>query len=362
MPTRALVTRYEDDLKLFPDLWHKIGLAVAALALLLFVSTANQHWMTIANTALIAVVGSSAMMILTGFAGQVSLGHAAFLAVGAYGTAILGGSWGLPFWLCIPIAGILAAAVGLTVGPFALRLEGLYLAIVTIGLLFLVEHVLRNGLEMAYGKDYLNVPMHSWFSPGAANEPGSFREAWVIGGWEITPDTKLFFLFLVLAVTSVWMGRNLVRSNTGRAMMAVRDQDLAAAALGVNPAHAKLIAFGISSFMAGVAGAMYAFSHPVLTLEPFNLMMSVEYVAMAVLGGVGTMFGAVAGALVYTIFQPLSAMLGELLPFPPGFTSEQQSILLFFPLLCVFLIFEPLGLFGIWLRVKRYFVAWPFRY
>ena len=158
------------------------------------------------------------------------------------------------------------------------------------------------------------------------------------------------------------MGKNLQRSNTGRAMMAVRDQNLAASALAVNPERTKLIAFGISSFFAGVAGAMYAFAHPVLTLEPFNLLMSVEYIAMVVLGGVGTMFGATAGALVYVLLKPLGQQIGHLLPFPAGFSSEQQAVLLFFPALCAFLIFEPLGLLGIWLRTKRYFLSWPFRY
>ena len=158
------------------------------------------------------------------------------------------------------------------------------------------------------------------------------------------------------------MVKNLQRTNSGRAMMAVRDGELAAGALGVNASTTKFIAFGISSFFAGIAGGMYACAHPVLTLEPFNLKMSVEYIAMVVLGGVGTMFGAVWGALVYTVVKPLAETLGGSLPFPSGFTSEHQAVFLFFPLLCVFLVFEPFGLLGIWLRIKRYFMGWPFRY
>jgi branched-chain amino acid transport system permease protein len=364
VPTRPLVTRYEDDLALFPDRWHRIGLVVFGLALLIFPFVAGDHWLGVGNRALIAVVGSVSMMILTGFAGQVSLGHAAFLAVGAYTAAILGSSFGLPFWLAIPAAGVLAAAVGLAVGPFALRLEGLYLAIVTIGLLFLVEHALRNGLDAAYGKDYLNVPMHMGFvtDPDVRAGLGTFRDDWTLGSVVLEGRQKLYFLFLVLAGFATWFGYNLKRSRTGRSMMAVRDRDLAAAALGVHPAHTKFVAFGISSFLAGVAGAMYGFAHPVVTLEPFGLKMSVEYIAMVVLGGVGTIFGAVWGALAYTVLAPLAEALGEALPFPPGFSSEHQSVLIFFPLLCLFLVLEPLGLLGIWLRIKRYFLAWPFRY
>jgi branched-chain amino acid transport system permease protein len=272
------------------------------------------------------------------------------------------GQLGLPFWLTIPVAGFFAAAVGLLIGPFAFRLEGLYLALVTIGLLFVTEHLLRNGLEMAYGKDYLTVPMHWSFVSEGKDGLGAFREATHLGPLKLDVDRKLFILFVMLCGGAVWMGKNLQRSASGRAMMAVRDQDLAAAALGVNPARAKLAAFGVSSFLAGITGAMYAFAHPVLTLEPFNLMMSVEYIAMVVLGGVGAIFGAVSGALAYVGLKPLFEQIGLWLPFPDAFSSEHQAVILFFPLMIGFLVFEPMGILGIWLRIKRYFLAWPFRY
>ncbi|MCA9537731.1 MAG: branched-chain amino acid ABC transporter permease [Myxococcales bacterium] len=356
MPTRKLVTRYADDLALFPDRYHKLGLAVALGLAVVFPFISDAYWMSVAHTGLIAVVGATSMMILTGFCGQVSLGHAAFLALGAYTVAILGGVFGWPFWLALPVAGLVAAAVGLAVGPFALRLEGLYLAIVTVGLLFLVEHLLRNGLEIAFGKEYLTVPMHTLL--GDADDPlGSFRADGLLDAGQ-----KLYFLFVALAGGTLWISKNLQRSRTGRAMMAVRDRDLAAAVLGVDPARTKFLAFGLSSFLAGIAGGMYAFAHPVVTLEPFNLKMSVEYIAMVVLGGVGTTFGAAWGALAYTILLPVAETLGEHLPFPEGFSSEHQAIVLLFPALCLFLVFEPLGLLGIWLKLKRYFAAWPFRY
>ena len=149
--------------------------------------------------------------------------------------------------------------------------------------------------------------------------------------------------------------------------MAVRDRDSTAAVLGIDPSKTKFIAFGLSSFIAGLAGAMYAYAHPTISLdvttgEPFSLQFSVIFLAMVVLGGVGTTFGAVWGALAFTLLFPLMEELGAILPFPAAFSSEQQAALLFFPLLCVFLVFEPLGLLGIWLRLKRYFLAWPFRY
>jgi branched-chain amino acid transport system permease protein len=316
----------------------------------------------VGNDALVAVVGATAMMVLTGFCGQVSLGHAAFLALGAFSVGLLGGKLGLPFWMLIPVAGLVATVAGLLVGPFALRLEGLYLAIVTVGLLFVTQHGLRNGLEMTIHADYVTAPMHSWFTEPQPYALGSFHDDATWLGVAVKSDQKLYLLFLLLAALTVWVGRNIARSRTGRAMMAVRDRDFAAAALGVDPARAKLVSFGVSSFLAGVAGAMYAFAHPVVTLEPFNLKMSVDYIAMVVLGGVGTVFGAVAGALAFVVLLPVAEHVGGWLPFPKDFSSEHQAVLVFYPLLCVFLMLEPLGLFGLWLRVKRYFVTWPFRY
>jgi branched-chain amino acid transport system permease protein len=357
MPTRSLVTRYTDDLALFPDRYQRIGLVLASIAVLAFPFLATDHGLMVAHSGMIAVVGAVGMMILTGFCGQISLGHAAFLAVGAHVAALLGSQLGLPFWLVIPCAGFVAALVGLLVGPFALRLEGLYLAIVTVGLLFVVEHVLRNGLEMTLGRDYLNVPMHNWFGGDPIDPLGAFRSDGLL-----TSEQKLYFLFAFITGFAIWVSKNIQRSHTGRAMMAVRDRDQAAEVLGVNQTRTKFIAFGLSSFFAGVAGAMYAFAHPVITLEPFGLKMSVEFIAMVVLGGVGTTFGAFWGALAYVVLLPIAEHLGGMMGFPPSFSSESQAVLLFFPFLCVFLTLEPLGLLGIWLRVKRYFMAWPFSY
>ncbi|HIA01263.1 MAG TPA: branched-chain amino acid ABC transporter permease [Myxococcales bacterium] len=166
----------------------------------------------------------------------------------------------------------------------------------------------------------------------------------------------------MLAVLSSFMAKNLHRSNSGRAMMAVRDHDIAAAVLGVNPAAAKITAFGVSSFLAGVAGSMLAIEQTYLTVDHFNLHLSIEYIAMIVLGGIGTLFGAIAGAIAYVVIEPLGHLVGGLIPGMSEWTDKQQSTMVFACVVCGFLIFEPLGLFGIWLRVKRYFLTWPFRY
>ncbi|MFW6197978.1 MAG: branched-chain amino acid ABC transporter permease [Myxococcota bacterium] len=362
MPTRPLVTSYEQELRLFPDRWHHLGLVLGVGFLLLLPFVADDQWLTIGTLTCVAVVGSVSLMVVTGFAGQISLGHAAFLALGAYTAGICGSEWGLPFWVILPLAGLIAAGVGVGVGAFALRLKGLYLAIVTLGLVFLVNHVLLSFPDWTGGLSGKRVPLYVWFAPEGQVE-WSIQQEYYLLGLDLTSERQMYFLFLVVAVLVTWMSKNLQRSGTGRAMMAVRDRDLAAAALGVDPSRTKVLAFGISSFFAGMAGAMFAWQQQYITIDPpFNLFLSVQYIAMIVLGGVGSVFGAVAGAVAFTVLTPLAEAVGPSLPLVSRLTTSQQSTVLFSVLVLVFLIFEPLGLFGVWLRIKRYFVAWPFRY
>ena len=347
MPNRPLSVRYEDDFSLLAGRWERLGLVLLAVLVLAYPWVVSTNWITVANLALVAIVGSVALMILTGFTGQISLGHAAFLALGAYTTAILGTQFALPFWLLLPVSGLAAAAVGLAIGPFALRLEGLYLAIVTIGLAFLTNHVLLSFPEFTGGMAGLAVPIHLGFG----------TQATFLG------ERSLYAVFVTIATLTVLAARNLARSNTGRAMMAVRDHDVAAAVMGVNPARAKITAFGLSSFFAGLAGGMFAMQQQFITVDPpFNLLLSVQYIAMIVLGGIGTVFGAVWGALAFVFLSPLLEMVGRATPLLDRLSSSLQSTLLFAILVIACLVFEALGLYGLWLRLKRYFMAWPFRY
>jgi branched-chain amino acid transport system permease protein len=361
MPNRPLAVRYEDDFALLAGRWERLGIALLVVIALAYPWVATTNWVTVANLALVAVVGSVALMILTGFTGQISLGHAAFLALGAYTTAVLGTQFALPFWLLLPVSGLVAAAVGLAIGPFALRLEGLYLGIVTIGLAFLTNHVLLSFPEYTGGMAGLAVPMHVGFGDGAATS--AFTETQRLGPLVLNFERKLYLVFLAIAVLTVLAARNLARSNTGRAMMAVRDHDVAAAVMGVNPARTKIVAFGLSSFFAGLAGGMFALQQQFITVDPpFNLLLSVQYIAMIVLGGIGTVFGAVWGALAFVFLSPLLEMVGRATPGLNQLSSSLQSTLLFAILVIACLVFEPLGLYGLWLRAKRYFLAWPFRY
>ena len=364
MPIRPLVTRYEDDLDRFPTRWHQIGLVLTIIVLLALPFTASRYWLDVLNSTAIYVVGAVGLTILSGFTGQISLGHAGFLAVGAYTAAVFGNHIGMPFWMVIPMAGLLAAAVGLAAGPFALRLRGLYLAIITIGLVFVVNHVLRSFAGLTGGVQGTSVPMLWWFDKeGAADFLGGYRAPTELGAFTLEPDVKLYFLFVLLAVFTILCAANLRRSNSGRAMMAVRDHDLAAAVLGVNPARYKIIAFGISSFFAGIAGAMYGFKAAFITIDPpFNLNMSVEYIAIIVIGGASTVSGAVLGALFFGIVRPMAERAVGEIGMLEALTSTQQSMLVLAVLVIGFMLVEPRGLQGIWQRVRLYFASWPFKY
>ncbi|MDP6943944.1 MAG: branched-chain amino acid ABC transporter permease [Myxococcota bacterium] len=361
MPTRPLVTSYRQDLGLFPDRWHHVGLVLGTLLLVALPFVANAYWLTIANDTLVTIVGAVAMMILTGYTGQISLGHAAFIALGAYTAGIFGGML-MPFWLAIPAAGAVAAAVGLLVGPFALRLEGLYLAIVTLGLLYLVAHLLMSLPDLTGGATGLEVPMYPWFaSEGELSM--ALRPPLDLFGLSLSFEQQLYFVFVVVAVITAFVSKNLQRSNTGRAMMAVRDHDLAAAVLGVDPARTKLVAFGVSSFFAGVAGALYGYQTQFLAIETTaSLHMSVLYIAIIVFGGLGTTFGAIAGAIGFKVLEPLAHAVGPSIPLVSTLPQSDQATLLFALAVIGMLLVEPFGLLGLWLRLKRYFLAWPFRY
>lgn len=361
MLTRPLVTRYEDDLALLPDRWHKVGFVLLATLALAVPFVAGPSWLTAGNQALIAIVGAVGLMILTGFAGQISLGHAAFLAIGAFSTALLGERYQLPFWLCLPAGGAIASVIGVAAGVFALRLRGLYLAIVTLGLLYIVDHVLQAYPSLSGTGGAKAVPMYTTFgeSPTAMRD---VYERMAYGPVILDFDQKLYFIFLAIAVLAMWTAKNILRSNSGRAMMAVRDHDLAAATLGVNPVRAKLAAFAASSFFAGVAGGMFALQQRTITVDYFNLQVSIEYVAMIVLGGVGTVWGGVAGAIAFVTLGKLMQTLAPKLPYIAELPTGLQTAVLFSVLVIGVLVIEPLGLLGIWLRIKRYFLAWPFRY
>jgi branched-chain amino acid transport system permease protein len=346
------------------------GAKRAALGVLLAFSLTlpwlmTDEWLILLASACIAAIGAIGLNIVTGYAGQVSLGHAFFLAIGAYTAAAISGDpdgrtigFGVTEMLIwLPAAGIVAALAGVIVAPLATRLRGLYLAIVTLGLVFLGAHVLTEWDSLTGG-------------PGVGRPPA----VPVVFGYRLdtadavfTREQKLFLLMFVLLALFALAARNLARSKVGRAFAAIRDRDVAAGIIGVSLAKYKTIAFAVSSFYAGCAGALLYSVSGFMDPGSFNLLLSVQYVAMVLIGGAGTISGSILGAFFLVLLPRLTRELPEYVPFISAQAAEtpnvyQLDLVLYGVLIIVFLIFEPRGLFGLWIRARNYWKAWPFSY
>jgi branched-chain amino acid transport system permease protein len=404
-----LFTTYQADAAILPTTTKKVLMfLLMALAITLPLQLVpglrwlgENAWLVILGQALIFAVGALGLNILTGLAGQVSLGHAFFMGVGGYTAVILGGEqtaslvgYGLPMWIWLPAAGIVAALVGMLVAPTAVRVRGLYLAFVTIGLVFVGDHIFRNVRNVSggpsIGREWPPLELRLWKEeqPLISFETNS---PWL--GIEMSSQGKKYLFLLLLVVIFALAHKNIARSRLGRAFAAVRDRDIAAEVMGVNEVRYKALAFAVSSFFAGVAGALLASYFGSRIPEAWDLLLSVQFIAIILIGGAGTTAGAILGSffvvMVPRIVQdltrwmsdltdgegPLSAIANFVLStgptdfgligtsaIGPGLSVFQLNLVLYGLLIVIFLIFEPLGLFGVWLRIRNYWKGWPFTY
>ena len=379
MAERKLRTTYKEDMALLPNRVQWFWLVVLVGWLIYFPVFArglpsSGFWLTLAILVLIAATGALGLNLLSGFAGQISLGHVFFLGVGAFvgGTitteafTTLSGVefWGLgmPWWVGVIAGGAVAAVLGVLVGPAAVRLRGLYLSLVTLALVFFGQWLFTAAaLEPITGA-----------ARGRKVDPVSFNIP-VVNDYVRDEREALYLAALILAFLAFLTGKNIARSRVGRAFQATRDRDIAAEIIGVNVTWAKLTAFGVSSFMAGAAGALLG----VFLGNPLGanfggaagLLISIEYIAMIVIGGIGTVLGAAFGAVFVVALPELVGFLTEQgwLPFVAktgagSFDESAFSTILFGLFIVGFLILEPLGLFGLWLRARNYWKGWPFSY
>jgi len=365
LANREMVLSQADALRLFPTRWSRIltvGLGIGVAACPLVVT--SDFWLSVLLFVGATAIGAIGLNLLTGFTGQVSLGHAFFLGLGAYTASYLGNpagsdpaGRGLPLLVWLPAAAVLPALVGIVVGPAALRLKGNYLAVVSLGLVFLGAHVFKEWESVTGGSNATPV------LPALAIGPLDFAH---LGG--LTRNQGLFFLVWGLVGVTALASKNLVRTRPGRAMQAVRDRDVAAEVIGVSLARYKLGAFAISSGLAGLSGALYAV---VLTyVEPgtWSLPLSIQFVAMVIVGGIGTTMGGILGALFVGALPEILKHYSDKIPFVAHTASEsglslpQLNQILFGLSIVLFLVFEPRGIAAVWLRAKAYLAAWPFSY
>ncbi len=338
---------YRDDLKIFQTAFVKFWLILFCLFLLAFPFVVSRYLIYLANLSGIAIIGALGINLLTGYTGQVSLGHAAFLAIGAYTSAILSSRFGIPFWILLPISGIVAALSGLFIGIPSLRLRGLYLVITTLAFQFIVEHVIYRWESLTQGDNGIALA-----TPDLA-------------GFLLDTDRRFYYLVILTVVFSVITIKNITRTRVGRAFQAIRDRDITAETMGINLARYKLLAFTVSSFYAGMAGAIYAYYMAYISPDHFSLMISIQYVAMIIVGGMGSVLGSIFGAIFMTLLPEvlggLTRTLSEIFPASISRFGDVKGIV--YGLVIVgFLIYQPSGIYGSWVKLKTYFKTYPFTY
>ena len=285
---------------------------------------------------MIAGVG---LMLLTGYTGQISLGHAAFFAAGAYTETILINA-GVPFLISLPVAGLFAGVVGILIGLPALRLAGIYLAIATLAFGFIVEEILAR-----------------WESVTGGNT-GLFVENITIAGLGFDVEWRFYYLALAITILVILAAINILRSPTGRAMIAVRDSEIAALRMGVHLTKYKTVAFAISAAFTGIAGALYAHKLMFINPESFTILLSIEFLLLVVVGGLGSIHGAVFGAIFIIVLPQTIVLLKDVLPTA---LAEQTGLQtgIFGLVIILFMLFEPQGLYGRWVKIKLYFSMFP---
>lgn len=347
MQSGVFHTNYAKDMALRPTGTMRLRIIIVLLAVLFFPWIADNYWLTLANQIGIAAIGAIGLNILVGYTGQISIGHGGFLAVGAYSAGLLAVNLGLPFWLTIPIASFATAAVGALFGLPSLRLKGLYLAIATLAAQEIIIWVINHGSIIGIGES-LALPRASLFGIVFANT-----------------DFAFYWIVFACLVGTVIFTSNLFRSRTGRAFVAIRDQDIAAQVIGVDLFRYKLLAFATSSFFAGMAGALTAHYRGIISWERFTIETSILYLSMIIIGGLGSVSGSIYGAAFIVLLPALLTNLGratsDILPQINAFMPYIQQGA-FGLAIILFLVFEPEGIAKLWRDVKDYFKLWPFSY
>jgi branched-chain amino acid transport system permease protein len=307
----------------------------------------GRYWLGVANLIGITLIAATGLNLLIGYCGQLSIGHAGFIAVGAYTSAVLTNRFEMPFLVGLVSAGIMAGVVGLIFGIPSVRVKGFYLAITTIAAQFIIIWVI-NHWGITGGFTGITVPYAS------------------IGSFEFSSRSSQYYLIITIAALCVFFAKNIARTRLGRAFVAIRDNDLAAEVMGINLFFYKMLAFFIGCFMAGIAGALLAHWTGSITTENFTLSESILYIGMIIIGGLGTTLGPILGVIFIRLLQ--QTLMVMVVPFlestkvlPAGFATGVTPML-FGLAIILFLILEPRGLAHRWSLFKSAYRLWPFSY
>jgi len=349
-PCGNFKVRYREELNIFETdfgrLWSAAGL-VFLFAVLPWVAT--PYLLYVVNLIGISVIAALGLNILVGYTGLISLGHGAFFGVGAYAAGILAVTYGLPFLAVVPLAGLVTAVVGMVFGIPSGRLKGLYLTIATLAGQFIIEYVLVHWESVTGGTMGITLPAPSLF------------------GIAIVGDMRFFYVIYTTVLVMVFGAVNLMRTRYGRAFVAIRDNDRAAEGMGIPIFRYKLLSFAVSSFYAGVAGALWGYYMISITAEPFTLGLSVEYIAMIIIGGLGSIPGAIFGTVFITLLNEGLRWVTDTIMNMGGLAGVELTMaplreFVFGLAIVLFILFEPRGLAEVWRIVRSNFKLWPFSY
>ena len=354
---------YADELKIYQVPLPKITIIVIALITFIVVPlTFNEYYISILNFIGVAALGAIGLNILLGYTGQISVGHGAFMAVGAYTTAVILREFpDFPWILALIGGGFGAAVVGMFFGIPSLRIKGLYLAVSTLAAQLIIEWGINHWPWLsggAQGSVYVAHPTFPWMVDGElVMKP-------------MKKNVEYFYLIFATLAVGIVFALNIFRTHLGRAFIAVRDRDMAAEIIGIDVFKTKLAAFGISSFYAGVTGALYAFLYTIANVEAFTLLVSIQFLAMCVIGGLGSVLGSILGATFVVLLPIVNDLVvrglgGAVLGWDDATASTilpKVNLILFGGLIMFFLIVEPDGLAKLWRTITDYFRVWPFPY
>ena len=333
-------TDHRQDIRLFRHPGQVFWYALLGAALVIAPFVLPEYFLSQLTFIFIYGIVGLGLGLLSGFTGLISLGHAAFLAVGAYTEAVLAAhGWPLP--LSLALAALVAGATGVVVGLPALRVRGMYLAIATMAFGFIAEEVLARWEPVTGGNSGIQLGPASVF------------------GWRLETETEFYFVCLAVAVLVTLGVINLLRSPMGRAFVAIRDSEISAGSMGIHLAKTKTVSFAMSAAITGIAGGLYAHKLRIITPEQFTILQSIEMVMMVVIGGLGSIHGAFFGAAFLIAMPQLIVIAKDYLP-PEIAQATGLQPTIFGLILIAFILFEPMGIYGRWMKVRAYLELFPF--
>lgn len=333
-------TDYNQDIKLAKHGGHQFWYGLLALSLVAAPYVLGEYLLSQLTFILIYGIVGVGLMLLAGFTGLFSIGHAAFLGAGAYAQAVLTAK-GVPFPIALAFAGALSAAVGVIVGLPALRVKGIYLGIATLSFGFIVEEVFARWESVTGGNAGMSVSTIDIF------------------GWKADTGPSFYYVCLVITVIATLAVVNLLRAPTGRAFVAIRDSEISAQSMGIHLAYYKTLSFALSAALAGIGGALYAHQIRFLSPDQFNIIQSIDLLLMVVIGGLGSIHGAFLGAIFLIGLPQAISSIKDYLPQAIGQAPGLKAVV-YGAVLVGFVMFEPLGLYGRWLKVRTWFQLFPF--